>query len=285
MKIFEKAPAKLNLGLDIKGRCDDGYHELAMIMVSIDLNDYVTISELKEDCIVIDSDSSKMPLNNDNDVFKAADIIKNQYGINKGVHIRLEKSIPVCAGLGGGSTDAAATIRALNRLWNLQMDYDYDEMVAIGFKIGSDVPYCLGGGCSLVLGKGEIVKPLPTLRPCWIVLVKPDFGISTKSIFRDIDCKSISRVDIDLLKSAILSSDYQLMVKSMGNSLEDITITKNPVISTIKERMLNSGADVALMTGSGPTVFSMCSTEKKADRVFNSMKGFCKEVYKVRLLR
>ncbi|HEN3075940.1 TPA: 4-(cytidine 5'-diphospho)-2-C-methyl-D-erythritol kinase [Streptococcus agalactiae] len=282
MKIFEKAPAKLNLGLDIKGRCDDGYHELAMIMVSIDLNDYVTISELKEDCIVIDSDSSKMPLNNDNDVFKAADIIKNQYGINKGVHIRLEKSIPVCAGLGGGSTDAA-TIRALNRLWNLQMDYD--EMVAIGFKIGSDVPYCLGGGCSLVLGKGEIVKPLPTLRPCWIVLVKPDFGISTKSIFRDIDCKSISRVDIDLLKSAILSSDYQLMVKSMGNSLEDITITKNPVISTIKERMLNSGADVALMTGSGPTVFSMCSTEKKADRVFNSMKGFCKEVYKVRLLR
>ncbi|HFZ9504111.1 TPA: 4-(cytidine 5'-diphospho)-2-C-methyl-D-erythritol kinase [Streptococcus agalactiae] len=284
MKIFEKAPAKLNLGLDIKGRCDDGYHELAMIMVSIDLNDYVTISELKEDCIVIDSDSSKMPLNNDNDVFKAADIIKNQYGINKGVHIRLEKSIPVCAGLlGGGSTDAAATIRALNRLWNLQMDYD--EMVAIGFKIGSDVPYCLGGGCSLVLGKGEIVKPLPTLRPCWIVLVKPDFGISTKSIFRDIDCKSISRVDIDLLKSAILSSDYQLMVKSMGNSLEDITITKNPVISTIKERMLNSGADVALMTGSGPTVFSMCSTEKKADRVFNSMKGFCKEVYKVRLLR
>ncbi|HGD1911439.1 TPA: 4-(cytidine 5'-diphospho)-2-C-methyl-D-erythritol kinase, partial [Streptococcus agalactiae] len=228
MKIFEKAPAKLNLGLDIKGRCDDGYHELAMIMVSIDLNDYVTISELKEDCIVIDSDSSKMPLNNDNDVFKAADIIKNQYGINKGVHIRLEKSIPVCAGLGGGSTDAAATIRALNRLWNLQMDYD--EMVAIGFKIGSDVPYCLGGGCSLVLGKGEIVKPLPTLRPCWIVLVKPDFGISTKSIFRDIDCKSISRVDIDLLKSAILSSDYQLMVKSMGNSLEDITITKNPVI-------------------------------------------------------
>lgn len=282
MKIFEKAPAKLNLGLDIKGRCDDGYHELAMIMVSIDLNDYVTISELKEDCIVIDSDSSKMPLNNDNDVFKAADIIKNQYGINKGVHIRLEKSIPVCSGLGGGSTDAA-TIRALNRLWNLQMDYD--EMVAIGFKIGSDVPYCLGGGCSLVLGKGEIVKPLPTLRPCWIVLVKPDFGISTKSIFRDIDCKSISRVDIDLLKSAILSSDYQLMVKSMGNSLEDITITKNPVISTIKERMLNSGADVALMTGSGPTVFSMCSTEKKADRVFNSMKGFCKEVYKVRLLR
>ncbi|HEO1323963.1 TPA: 4-(cytidine 5'-diphospho)-2-C-methyl-D-erythritol kinase [Streptococcus agalactiae] len=282
MRIFEKAPAKLNLGLDIKGRCDDGYHELAMIMVSIDLNDYVTISELKEDCIVIDSDSSKMPLNNDNDVFKAADIIKNQYGINKGVHIRLEKSIPVCAGLGGGSTDAA-TIRALNRLWNLQMDYD--EMVAIGFKIGSDVPYCLGGGCSLVLGKGEIVKPLPTLRPCWIVLVKPDFGISTKSIFRDIDCKSISRVDIDLLKSAILSSDYQLMVKSMGNSLEDITITKNPVISTIKERMLNSGADVALMTGSGPTVFSMCSTEKKADRVFNSMKGFCKEVYKVRLLR
>ncbi|WP_069990165.1 4-(cytidine 5'-diphospho)-2-C-methyl-D-erythritol kinase, partial [Streptococcus agalactiae] len=269
MKIFEKAPAKLNLGLDIKGRCDDGYHELAMIMVSIDLNDYVTISELKEDCIVIDSDSSKMPLNNDNDVFKAVDIIKNQYGINKGVHIRLEKSIPVCAGLGGGSTDAAATIRALNRLWNLQMDYD--EMVAIGFKIGSDVPYCLGGGCSLVLGKGEIVKPLPTLRPCWIVLVKPDFGISTKSIFRDIDCKSISRVDIDLLKSAILSSDYQLMVKSMGNSLEDITITKNPVISTIKERMLNSGADVALMTGSGPTVFSMCSTEKKADRVFNSL--------------
>lgn len=282
MEIIEKAPAKINLGLDIVGRHEDGYHELAMIMVSVDLNDYVSLESLEDDCIVVTSDSHKMPLDEKNDVYKAARLIKEKYGIKTGIKISLEKHIPICAGMGGGSSDAAATIRGLNRLWHLEMSVE--EMIAIGFQIGSDVPYCLTAGCSLVSGKGEIVERLEARLSSWVVLVKPDFGISTRTVFREIDLETITRVSISSLREALVANDYEAMLQHMGNSLEDITIARKPLIQTIKDRMLKSGADIALMTGSGPTVFALCATEKRADRVFNSMRGFCKEVYKVRIL-
>ena len=204
--IIERAPAKINLGLDIIGKHEDGYHELSMIMISVDLNDYVTVSDLETDGIIMESNNHKMPLNARNDVFKAASLIKERYGIKKGVKIVLEKSIPICAGLGGGSTDAAATIRALNKLWELNLSKD--EMIEIGFAIGSDVPYCLDAGCALITGKGEVVQCLNTHLSSWVVLVKPDFGISTRTIFSEIDCNTISRVDIEALKAAILAEDY-----------------------------------------------------------------------------
>lgn len=282
MEIIEKAPAKINLGLDIAGRHEDGYHELSMIMVSVDLNDYVSLKPLDDDCIIVTSDSHKMPLDEKNDVYKAARLIKDTYGIKTGIAIALEKHIPICAGMGGGSSDAAATIRGLNQLWNLGMSTE--EMIAIGFQIGSDVPYCLTAGCALVSGKGEVVDCLEARLSSWVVLVKPDFGISTRTVFRDIALETITRVDIPSLKDALLANDYKAILRHMGNSLEDVTIARKPFIQTIKDRMLKSGADIALMTGSGPTVFALCPTEKRADRVFNSMKGFCKEVYKVRVL-
>lgn len=280
--IIERAPAKINLGLDIIGKHEDGYHELSMIMISVDLNDYVTVSDLETDGIIMESNNHKMPLNARNDVFKAASLIKERYGIKKGVKIVLEKSIPICAGLGGGSTDAAATIRALNKLWELNLSKD--EMIEIGFAIGSDVPYCLDAGCALITGKGEVVQCLNTHLSSWVVLVKPDFGISTRTIFSEIDCNTISRVDIEALKAAILAEDYKAMIEHMGNSLEDITISRKPFIQKIKDKMMKCGADVALMTGSGPTVFALCPSEKRADRVVNGMRGFCKEVYKVRTI-
>lgn len=280
--IIERAPAKINLGLDIIGKHEDGYHELSMIMISVDLNDYVTVSDLETDGIIMESNNHKMPLNARNDVFKAASLIKERYGIKKGVKIVLEKSIPICAGLGGGSTDAAATIRALNKLWELNLSKD--EMIEIGFAIGSDVPYCLDAGCALITGKGEFVQCLNTHLSSWVVLVKPDFGISTRTIFSEIDCNTISRVDIEALKAAILAEDYKAMIEHMGNSLEDITISRKPFIQKIKDKMMKCGADVALMTGSGPTVFALCPSEKRADRVVNGMRGFCKEVYKVRTI-
>ncbi len=280
--IIERAPAKINLGLDIIGKHEDGYHELSMIMISVDLNDYVTVSDLETDGIIMESNNHKMPLNARNDVFKAASLIKERYGIKKGVKIVLEKSIPICAGLGGGSTDAAATIRALNKLWELKLSKD--EMIEIGFAIGSDVPYCLDAGCALITGKGEFVQCLNTHLSSWVVLVKPDFGISTRTIFSEIDCNTISRVDIEALKAAILAEDYKAMIEHMGNSLEDVTISRKPFIQKIKDKMMKCGADVALMTGSGPTVFALCPSEKQADRVVNGMRGFCKEVYKVRTI-
>ncbi|WP_367006580.1 4-(cytidine 5'-diphospho)-2-C-methyl-D-erythritol kinase [Streptococcus sp. ZY19097] len=280
--IIERAPAKINLGLDIIGKHEDGYHELSMIMISVDLNDYVTVSDLETDGIIMESNNHKMPLNARNDVFKAASLIKERYGIKKGVKIVLEKSIPICAGLGGGSTDAAATIRALNKLWELNLSKD--EMIEIGFAIGSDVPYCLDAGCALITGKGEVVQCLNTHLSSWVVLVKPDFGISTRTIFSEIDCNTISRVDIEALKAAILAEDYKAMIEHMGNSLEDVTISRKPFIQKIKDKMMKCGADVALMSGSGPTVFALCPSEKRADRVVNGMRGFCKEVYKVRTI-
>lgn len=282
MSIIEKAPAKINLGLDIVGKLEDGYHELSMIMVSVDLNDYVTLSEIEGSDIIVESNNHRMPLNDKNDVFKAAQLVRERFSIKKGLLISLDKSIPICAGLGGGSTDAAAVIRGLNQLW--QLNLTNEEMFTIGFEVGTDVPYCIEGGCAHVSGRGEVVRPLEETISSWVVLVKPDFGISTRTVFRDVDCQTISRVDIQALERAILSKNYGDMIEYMGNSLEDVTIARKPLIQKIKDRMLKCGADVALMTGSGPTVFALCNTEKKADRVVNSMKGFCKEVYKVRTL-
>ena len=282
MSIIEKAPAKINLGLDIVGKLEDGYHELSMIMVSVDLNDYVTLSEIEGSDIIVESNNHRMPLNDKNDVFKAAQLVRERFSIKKGLLISLDKSIPICAGLGGGSTDAAAVIRGLNQLW--QLDLTNEEMFTIGFEVGTDVPYCIEGGCAHVSGRGEVVRLLEETISSWVVLVKPDFGISTRTVFRDVDCQTISRVDIQALERAILSKNYGDMIEYMGNSLEDVTIARKPLIQKIKDRMLKCGADVALMTGSGPTVFALCNTEKKADRVVNSMKGFCKEVYKVRTL-
>ena len=157
-------------------------------------------------------------------------------------------------------------------------------MIDVGFQIGSDVPYCLEAGCACISGKGEIVECLDYQLSAWVVLVKPEFGVSTRTVFPEIDCKTISRVDIASLREAVLAKDYEKMIAYMGNSLEDITIKRKPFIQKIKDRMMNCGADVALMTGSGPTVYALCRSEKKADRLVNSMRGFCKEVYKVRIL-
>lgn len=280
--IIERAPAKINLGLDIQGKRQDGYHDLEMVMVSVDLCDYISASPLDDDCIQFASDCPKMPVNAKNDVYKAAQLIKSKYGIQSGVSLFLTKKIPICAGMGGGSSDAAATIRALNQLWDLQMTKE--EMLDIGMAIGSDVPYCIEAGCSRISGKGEIVEKIYGHLASWVVLVKPEFGISTRTVFPEIDSETIKRVNIDKIVETIENQDYQEMVAAMGNSLEDISIARKPFIQKVKDKMISSGADAALMTGSGPSVFALCQSEKQANRVVNSLKGFCKEVYKVRTL-
>lgn len=283
MEIIEKAPAKINLGLDVLGKRADGYHELEMVMSSVDLADRLIMEELEEDKIIIETNKAFLPIDKRNNVYQAASIVKKRYGINKGILIRITKNIPVAAGLGGGSTDCAAALRGMDRLW--QLGLTIPELIDIGMEVGTDVPYCIYGTTAFISGKGEKVTPLRPMPQCWVVLVKPRLSVSTGKIFQEVDLDQLHHPDIQELSDAILAEDYQRMIAAMGNSLESITIPKHPVVQQIKERMMKYGADVALMTGSGPTVFALCQKYSRAQRVYNALKGFCEEVYLVRTLK
>lgn len=283
MEIIEKAPAKINLGLDVLGKRADGYHELEMVMSSVDLADRLIMEELEEDKIIIETNKAFLPIDKRNNVYQAASIVKKSYGINKGILIRITKNIPVAAGLGGGSTDCAAALRGMDRLW--QLGLTMPELIDIGMEVGTDVPYCIYGTTAFISGKGEKVTPLRPMPQCWVVLVKPRLSVSTGKIFQEVDLDQLHHPDIQELSDAILAEDYQRMIAAMGNSLESITIPKHPVVQQIKERMMKYGADVALMTGSGPTVFALCQKYSRAQRVYNALKGFCEEVYLVRTLK
>ena len=285
MEIIEKAPAKINLGLDVLYRRElDGYHELEMVMSSVDLSDRLTIEELPENQIVVETNKAFLPIDKRNNVYQAAAMLKERYGIEQGVKISIEKKIPVAAGLGGGSTDCAAALRGMNRLWNLNLSMD--QLIEIGVEIGTDVPYCLHGTTSFIGGKGEIVRPLKPMPQCWVVLVKPRLSVSTRKIFQKVqDPNQLQHPDMERLSQAILDEDYEAMLQYMGNSLEDITIPKYPIVQQIKDRMIKYGADIALMSGSGPTVFALCRQHSRAQRIYNGLKGFCDEVYLVRTLK
>lgn len=282
MEIIEKAPAKINLGLDVLYKREDGYHELEMVMSSVDLADHLSFERLSENKIIIETNKAFLPLDHHNNVYQAASIIKKRYGISEGIKIIIKKNIPVAAGLGGGSTDCAAALRGLNRLWKLNLSME--EMIDIGMYIGTDVPYCLYGTTSFITGKGEIVKTLQPLPACWVILVKPKMSVSTRKIFQQVDTSQITHPDMKNLMARILNQDYQGMLAYMGNSLEDVTIAKYPIVQQIKSRMMRYGADVALMSGSGPTVYALCKKQSRAKRIVNGVKGFCDEVYMVRSL-
>ncbi|MHC9001696.1 4-(cytidine 5'-diphospho)-2-C-methyl-D-erythritol kinase [Enterococcus bulliens] len=282
MEIFEKAPAKINLGLDVLYKRMDGYHELEMIMASVDLADRLTFERLDEDKIILETNKAFLPLDKRNNVYQAAEKIKRRYGITDGVKISVQKAIPVSAGLGGGSSDCAATLRGLNRLFDLNLSME--EMIQIGVEIGTDVPFCLHGSTAHILGKGEIVQTLPSMPASWVVLVKPKISVSTRKIFQQVELEQLHHPDMSRLKQAIEQQNYAEMVASMGNSLESITIPRYPVVQQIKDRMMSYGADIALMSGSGPTVFALCQKQSRAQRIVNALKGFCDEVYLVRTL-
>ncbi|EOL50707.1 4-(cytidine 5'-diphospho)-2-C-methyl-D-erythritol kinase [Enterococcus caccae] len=283
MEIIEKAPAKINLGLDALYKRQDGYHELEMVMASVDLADRLTFELLPKNEIVLETDSSFLPVDRRNHVYQAAELLKNTFDLTQGVRIYIEKRIPVAAGLAGGSSDCAAALRGLNRLWNLGLSLE--ELAELGSKIGSDVPYCIHGGTAFVTGRGEKIEFLPSMPQCWVVLVKPKMSVSTSSIFGSLSFNSIQHPDIQGLKQAIETDDYLLMTEKIGNVLEGVTIKRHPVIQQIKDRMMKYGADAALMSGSGPTVFALCEKKTRAQRIYNGLKGFCDEVYIVRTLK
>ncbi|MDT2662221.1 4-(cytidine 5'-diphospho)-2-C-methyl-D-erythritol kinase [Enterococcus hulanensis] len=283
MEIMEKAPAKINLGLDILGKRPDGLHELAMVMASIDLADRLYLEEIPENKILIETNKAFLPTDKKNHVYEALELVKERFEIKKGLRVKIHKEIPVAAGLGGGSTDSAAALRAVNRLWDLGLTIE--ELAALGAEVGSDVPYCVYGQTSLVEGFGEKVTPIASMPQCWVVVVKPRMSVSTRTIFAQIVMEDLYHPDIEALVSAIEDNDYQKMTESLGNSMEVVTIRKHPIIQQLKDRMLRYGADAAMMSGSGPTVYALCHKYSRAKHVFNALKGFCDEVYLVRTLK
>ncbi|MBD1372470.1 4-(cytidine 5'-diphospho)-2-C-methyl-D-erythritol kinase [Hazenella sp. IB182357] len=281
--LSEKAPAKINLTLDAKFKRTDGYHELEMVMTTIDLYDRIDLMFRSENKVSLMSDSGILPQAEKNLAYKAAMLLKQKMNIKYGVHIQIQKNIPVAAGLAGGSSDAAATLRGLNRLWDLRLT---DQALAeIGAEIGSDVPFCVHADTALAKGRGEKLISLPAPPPCWVVLAKPTHGVSTAEIFDHLKVEQIaSHPATDEMIYALQSYDYDKMCKYLGNVLEPVTMEIYPEVKRIKDKMKQFGADSVLMSGSGPTVFALVQYENQAKRLVNSLRGFCNHVYAVRML-
>lgn len=281
MQIVEKAPAKINLGLDTLFEHSNGDKEWDMVMTSVDLADYVMLESLNSNRIEVVTDSGFLPNDRRNLAFQAVSVLKRYCHVDWGVRIKIRKAIPVAAGLGGGSSDAAAVLRGLNRMWSLGLDLA--TLARLGLQVDSDVPYCVYSQTAHVTGKGEVVTPLPKLPPMWIVLAKPKISVSTPNILRQVNYDRIAEhPHIDGLLSGIRNQDFEAIFANMGNVLEPITAKRYPEILQIKQQLLTFGADAAQMSGTGPTVFGVCRKQSRAQRVYNSLKGFCREVYLVR---
>jgi 4-diphosphocytidyl-2-C-methyl-D-erythritol kinase len=282
LKLLVKAPAKINLSLDVLYKRPDGYHEVEMIMTTIDLADRLELSLLENDRIQIVSHNRFVPDDQRNLAYQAAVLLKERFSVRKGVVIRMEKTIPVAAGLAGGSSDAAATLRGLNKLWNLNLTMD--ELAQLGAEIGSDVSFCVYGGTALAKGRGEIITHLPAPPTCWVVLAKPYIGVSTADVYRRLDLASIQHPNTDQMIHAIEAGNFQSVCKHLGNVLEDVTLKVHPEVAMIKDQMKRFGADAVLMSGSGPTVFGLCQHDSRMQRVYNGLRGFCDQVFAVRVL-
>lgn len=282
VKLLVKAPAKINLALDVLHKRPDGYHEVEMIMTTIDLADRVELTLLNEDKIHILSHNRYVPDDHRNLAYQAAQLLKTRFGVKQGVTISIEKTIPVAAGLAGGSSDAAAALRGLNKLWNLGLTLD--QLAQIGSEIGSDVSFCVYGGTALAKGRGEIIAELPAPPTCWVILAKPFIGVSTAEVYRQLNLSGTQHPNIAQMIEAINNNNYQQVCNNLGNVLEDVTLKLHPEVAQIKEQMKRFGADAVLMSGSGPTVFGIVQHDSRMHRIYNGLRGFCDQVFAVRML-
>jgi len=277
-----KAYAKINLSLDVVGKREDGYHLLKMILQSIDLYDSINI-ELQESGIHLSCDKPYVPTDSRNIAYKAAELFFREYGIDSGVRIDIEKNIPVAAGLAGGSTDAASVLRGLRDL--LKPEISDEELMELGVQIGADVPYCIIGGTALCEGIGEKITRLGSFSDKILILVKPPFGVSTKSVYQKLD---ISKIRIhpptNRLIRAVKDQDLEYVSKNMKNVLENVTLGKNHTLRAIKNELLNMGAIGSMMSGSGPSVFGFFEDMFQAQRCYDAMKSKYKETFITRTI-
>lgn len=263
-QISRKAYAKINIGLDVLRRREDGYHELKMIMQTVDICDDLSFERTESPGIVIQTDHEELPVDGNNLIYKAADLLFREKGITGGVKITLTKRIPIAAGMAGGSSDAAATMHGLNELFG--MGYSIQELQELGVKLGADIPYCLVGGTMLSEGIGEILTPLPTPPDCFLVVAKPDINVSTGFVYGNLRADSLTyHPDIDGMVGALQAGSLSGITDRLGNVLETVTIKEYPVIEEIKELLRGMGAENVLMSGSGPSVFGIFKERETAE--------------------
>ena len=275
-----KAMAKINLGLDVLRRRPDGYHEVKMVMQTVGIYDVITMKKLAEDVIRVSTDKEELPSDESNLIYKAARLMKETFGIAQGVAVTLEKNIPIAAGMAGGSTDAAATIAGMNELFGLGLTLE--QMQKVGVKIGADVPYCLMGGTALSEGIGEILTALPAVPDAYLVIAKPDINVSTKFVYENLHANELKvHPDIDGMVDAIRAGSLEGITERMGNVLETVTVREYPIIEQMKDFLKKQGAQNALMSGSGPTVFGIFDKEETARQAYEAMcaAGYTKQVF------
>lgn len=266
----EKAYGKVNITLDVVGKREDGYHLLKMIMQNIDIYDVITIERI-ESGIEITCNKPYVPTDERNLAYKAAKLFKDTFNITSGVSINIKKNIPVAAGLAGGSTDCAAVLKIMNKLF--QVNADNEKLMELGVKLGADVPYCINGGTALCEGIGEVLTPLKPFKNHIIVLVKPPFGVSTKEVYKNFDLGRVkNHPETDKVITYMNEDNLYEVAKNMKNLLENVTLKKHKVISSIKSEMESLGAIKAMMSGSGPTVFAFFDDMMKAQRCYDEMK-------------
>ncbi|WP_443597960.1 4-(cytidine 5'-diphospho)-2-C-methyl-D-erythritol kinase [Agathobacter sp.] len=275
-----KALAKINLGLDVVRRREDGYHEVRMIMQTIHLYDRLDIKRTKESGIQIQTNLSFLPVNENNLIYKAAKLLMDEFSITDGVSVKLDKRIPVAAGMAGGSTDAAAMLFGMNRLFSLGLTKR--QLMERGVQIGADVPYCIMRGTALAEGIGEELSPLAPMVKCPVLIAKPSISVSTKFVYQNLKLDDTTiHPDIDLLIEDIKAKNLHDIAAHMGNVLETVTIPNYPVIDEIKKHMLSHGAVGAMMSGSGPTVFGLFDDEATAKKAYTAMRSshLARQVY------
>lgn len=275
-----KALAKINLGLDVVRRREDGYHEVRMVMQTIHLYDRLEMEKTATQGIELSTNLSYLPVNENNLVYRAGKLLMDEFGITEGIKVYLNKRIPVAAGMAGGSTDAAAMLYGMNELFELGLSRE--QLMERGVRIGADVPYCLMRGTALAEGIGEILTPLAPMVKCPVLIAKPAISVSTSFVYQNLKLDADTRhPDIDRLIKDIRKQDLGAIAGDMGNVLESVTIPNYPVIAQIKEQMMDSGAINAMMSGSGPTVFGLFEEEETAQAAYQKMKesGLAKQVY------
>ena len=278
--ITVKALAKINLGLDVIRKREDGYHEVCMVMQTIHLFDRLEIAKNTSGLITMETNLSFLPTNENNLVYKAAKLLADEFDIKDGIHVNLNKRIPVAAGMAGGSTDAAAVLYGVNKIFDLGLSTE--DLMKRGVKIGADVPYCIMRGTALAEGIGEKLTALPPMVKCPVLIAKPAINVSTKFVYENLKLNDATvHPDMNKLISDIKEKDLQKISSDMGNVLESVTIPAYPVIEEIKDHMKNHGAVGAMMSGSGPTVFGLFDNQLTAENAYEAMKQseLAKQVY------
>lgn len=272
-EIILNSLAKINLGLEVVGLREDGYHEIITLFQTINLGDYLKFKLRSDNRLIVSGDRSDVPWDESNLIYRAALLLKNVAGLSKGIEIEVKKNIPPGRGLGGGSSNAALTLLLLNRFW--QIDLPVDRLLSLAASLGADIPYFFFGGLCLGRGKGDQLDPLPDLPERWVLLVIPDFPVSTAIIYRELDQQAEFLTSRDKASKIIkfLETKDSAVIRQFENDLELVALKIHPQLAEIKQEIANSGAELSMMSGSGSAVYGLFAERTEAQRAVDKFKN------------